>query len=191
MASLPLAGDRGLESYRNYLCLLARLQLAPLDANVRAKLEASDLVQEALLKAHQGRAQLHARTEVEVSGWLRRILANTLIDAIRRLHSRNRDVRLEQSLEGCLEESSARLESLLADEHSSQGEREVREARLLQLAEALMQLPQDQRTAVELMHLQGLSMAAISQRMNRTEAAVGGLLRRGLKKLRQQLAPDR
>ena len=123
MASLPLAGDRGLESYRKYLCLLARLQLAPLAANVRAKLEASDLVQEALLKAHQGRAQLQARTDIEVSGWLRRILANTLIDAIRRLHSRNRDVRLEQSLEGCLEQSSARLESLLADEHSSHGER--------------------------------------------------------------------
>jgi RNA polymerase sigma-70 factor (ECF subfamily) len=169
---------------------LARLQLASLDANVRARLDASDIVQEALLKAHQGRTGLRARTDADVSVWLQRILANTLIDAIRRLRSGSRDVRLEKSLEGCLEQSSARLESLLADEHSSPGEREAREARLVRLAEALMQLPDDQRTAVELMHLQGLSVAAISRHMNKTEAAVGGLLRRGLKKLREQLVPD-
>lgn len=190
MALQPEAGRRALEAYRNYLCLLARVQIAPLAGNVRAKLDASDVVQDALLKAHQARRQLRAQSEPETAAWLRRILANTLIDAIRRLCSGGRDVRLERSLEGCLEQSSARLEGLLADEHSGIGEREAREGRLVRLAEALAGLPADQRTAVELMHLHGYSVAAISEQMGKTQSAVGGLLRRGLKKLREQFLPE-
>jgi RNA polymerase sigma-70 factor (ECF subfamily) len=188
MALQPETGTRPLEDYRNYLWVLARVQIAPVEGDVRAKLEASDVVQEALLKAHAARDQHLGHSDAETAAWLRRILANTLVDAIRKLRSGGRDVRLEQSLEGCLEQSSARLESLLADEQSSIGEREERAARLFRLSEALAQLPDDQRTAVELMHLHGYTAAAIGEQMGKTQAAVGGLLRRGLKKLREQLA---
>ena len=174
-----------LEQFREYLRLLARLQLDP---RLRSKLDPSDVVQETLLIAHQKRDQFRGSTDAEMASWLRRILANNLAQALRRFGRQQRDVALERSLEQAVEQSSARLESLLADESAGPAGPALREERLLRLAEALAQLPEDQRTAVEMRHLQGLPVARIGEEMGRSEAAVAGLLRRGLKRLRELLA---
>jgi RNA polymerase sigma factor (sigma-70 family) len=55
------------------------------------------------------------------------------------------------------------------------------------LAEALATLHEAQREALVLRHCQGLSLAAISQHLGRSPAAVAGLLKRGLRELRVQL----
>ena len=54
-------------------------------------------------------------------------------------------------------------------------------------ADALLRLMREQRLAVEMKHLQGLPVAEIAQALGRTETAVGGLLRRGLHRLRDML----
>src|SRR5512145_913189 len=93
------------ERYRDYLRLLAELQLSP---RLRAKLDPSDVVQITLLRAHEKRAQFRGSSPAEEAGWLRTILVNTLAEAVRSFNRQQRDVRLERSLEASVEESSRR-----------------------------------------------------------------------------------
>jgi RNA polymerase sigma-70 factor (ECF subfamily) len=176
-----------LERYRDYLLLLARLQITP---PLQGKLDSSDLVQQTLLKAHQNIGQLKGETEAEVVAWLRRILANQMAESARRFAAGRREAGREVSLEANLEDSSARLEACLADHLSSPSERAERQEQLLRLAGALARLPADQQQAVELHHLKGYPVAEAARQMDRSKGAVVGLLYRGLKKLRELLTEE-
>ncbi len=176
--------ERSLDDYRDYLRLLARTQMSP---RLQTKLDASDIVQQAILQAHQNRAQFRGQSEAEWLGWLRAILANVLAASVRRFSAEARDLDREQSLEAELELSSSRLESLLAADQTSPSERVVRAEDLFRLANALSRLPPDQRLVVELHYLKGLPVADIAMQVDRTRPAVVGLLFRGLKKLNELL----
>ena len=121
-------------------------------------------------------------------GWLRRALANNLTDEIRKLGTASRSVSREQSLEAELEQSSARLEAWLVSHESSPPERAMRNEQLLRLAEALDRLPDDQRVAVEMHHLQGRPLAEVADVLGRSKGAVATLLFRGMTRLRKDLA---
>ena len=173
-----------IEDYRDYLLLLFRLQFG---GRLRAKLDASDVVQQAILHAHENRSQFRGRTEGEWLAWLRAILANTLATAARRFDAQARDAGRERSLEAELERSSSRMEGLLAADQTSPSERAVRGEELLRLAHAIARLPEDQRRVVELHYLKGLSVADVAEQIGRTRPAAVGLLFRGLKRLRELL----
>ena len=173
-----------LEPFREYLRLLAGLQLDP---RWQAKLDPSDIVQQTLLQAYEARDQFRGRNTAERAAWLRQILARVLANAVRDLSRAKRDAGRERSLEAALSQSSSRLEAWLAADQSSPSESVERHEQLLLLAGALAQLPQDQREAVTLHHLQGWSLAELAKHLGRSEAAVAGLLHRGFKRLRELL----
>lgn len=176
--------NRALERYREYLLMLARVQLDP---RLREKLDASDVVQQTMLEAHKQQNQFRGSTAAQRAAWLRQILAHNLADAMRGFRRAKRDVGRERSLQQALDQSSARLEAWLVKEQSSPSQRAVRNERILQLAEALVTLPESQREAVELHYWQGWSLSEIGDHLDRSTAAVAALLQRGLKKLRRQL----
>lgn len=177
--------DVELEKFRPYLILLARSHLGQGTPN---KFDASDIVQCTLLEAHRKRDQFRGQGEAELAAWLRQLLVFALADARRDLKRAKRDITRERSLDAAVEGASSRLEALAAQQ-SSPSQRAVRHEDALRLAVALLELPEDQRVAVELKHLQGLRVADIAILMKRSETAVGGLLRRGMTRLRDLLQP--
>ena len=119
-----------------------------------------------------------------MAAWLRQILARQWANLVRDQGRQKRDVSRQRSLEAALEESASRLEIFLAAEGSSPSQKAVRNEEAVCLAEALAALPEAQREAVVLHHLQHLSLDAVAQLLDRTPAAVAGLIKRGLRELR-------
>src|SRR6516162_10162607 len=146
------AHGRLLERFRDYLGVLARLQLGP---KLQGKFDASDVVQQTLLEAYAKRDQFHG-SEAERPAWLRQILAHLLADALRADGQAKRDARRERSLEAAIQESSARLGAWLAAEQSSPSQRAERHEDAIRFAEALSVLPEDNRDALVLHYCESL-----------------------------------
>jgi RNA polymerase sigma-70 factor (ECF subfamily) len=175
---------RNLEEYRDYLQLLAQMQL---DRVLQGKIDLSGIVQQTLLEAYQAMPKCEVQDSDQLAAWLRRILANNLADEIRKLKTGKRDVRRERSLDVALQQSSGRLEAWLAADQSSPSGLARRQEQAVLLSAALAKLPEAQRDALTLRHFHGWSLAQIAQHLGRSHAAVAGLLKRGLQQLRDQL----
>src|SRR4051812_2240214 len=131
------------ERYRPLLHLQVRLM--QMDPQFRRRFDSSDLVQDALLKAHAHRDRCRGTTEAERVRWLQEILKTVAVDKVREATAGKRDLRLEQSFEAAAAESSARLEQFLASPAPSPSQQAERREQLLRLARAIDRLPPDQR----------------------------------------------
>lgn len=184
MSADPGKDDLAPERFREYLLLLARMQLG---GQFRGKLDASDVVQQTLLEAHRKREQFQGGNPQQLLAWLRKLLACTLADTLRTLGRAKRDAHRERSLEAALDESSERLHAWLAAEQSSPSEQAGRHEEAARLAAALAGLPEAQRTALVLRHYHGWAVSEIALHMERSTTAVAGLLKRGAQQLRALL----
>ncbi len=174
-----------LDRYRSYLHVLARAQLHP---EVRPRLDASDIVQQTLLEAHRDREHFRGENAAQLAGWLRRILARNVQNALRDMRRAKRDPAREQPLAAALERSGLDVASWLAADQATPSEILAGHERLMRLSDGLSTLPEAQAQAVVLRYWQSCSLADIADRMGRSPAAVAGLLHRGLGQLRDLLA---
>ena len=183
--SLNSSQGRDWGQFRSYLYLLARSHIG---RRYRTRLDPSDIVQQTLLDAHRKAAQFRGTTRAERMAWLKQILANNLADAVRGLVRAKRDVSRERRLDVHVNSSFTRVEQWLEAAGPSPSQQAVRSEDLLRLADSLASLPEPQREAIILHHLQGLPLAEVGQQLDKTPAAVAGLLHRGLKRLRELLS---
>ncbi|MDX2039056.1 MAG: sigma-70 family RNA polymerase sigma factor [Isosphaeraceae bacterium] len=175
------------EQFRPYLLLLARVYWGK---KFRRRLDSSDIVQQALLRAHQAWSTFRGRESAELAAWLRRILATTIANAARDQAAGKRDVEREQAIAWEIEDSSLRIGGLFIDPGESPSSRAMNLERSVRLAGALNDLPDAQREAVMLRHCDGLSVAEVAAELGRSPAGVASLLRRGLSKLRSELKDE-
>jgi RNA polymerase sigma-70 factor (ECF subfamily) len=182
---------RLLTLYGNYLKLLVAAQL---DARLRTRVSPSDIVQETFFEAHRDFAQFRGQTSGEFVAWLRKIVVNNILRVVEQhVQTEKRDVRREVSLEEIgrrLEQSTVRLETLLAAETDSPSGCAVRREHELLLANGLAQLPRDYREVILLRHVEGLPFEDVAARMERSAGAVRMLWLRALKTLRETVARE-
>jgi len=173
-----------LQSYRNYLHLLARLQV---DNRLAGKIAPSDVVQETFLQAHRGFAQFRGSSEGEFLQWLRRILVFQLTrirDSF--LGTQRRNIRLERQFENGLDRSSHQIQAL-AQNATTPSQMAVRREQSVLLADVLSELAKDHREVIILRHLHELSFPEIAVRMGRTEQGVKKLWARALASVRRSV----
>lgn len=186
-ASGPPAADMSdpqwIAKYEPYLRMLARTHMR---AAYRAKIGASDIVQQAMLQAVGAIDQFRGGTEAELRAWLRQILVRQICHLDRDLHRDKRDVRRERSMEQKLAQSSMRLEGLLAADQATPSQVAIVGENVTALAAAVERLPDGQRQAIELHYLEGLKLAEVAEALGKTTGAVAGLLHRGMKQLRSE-----
>lgn len=174
------------ERYRDYLRLLGLAQLSP---GAQAKIDLSGVIQATMLEAHQNVSLATTPGDQELP-WLRRVFLNNLLDALRMRKAKRRDMRRERRLDDPIEQSASRLETYLQAAESSPSAKAIRHERAELLLQAIARLPDDQRTAIELHHLQELPLEKIATTMNRPKGAVAALIYRGMKKLRASLEEE-
>lgn len=184
MAAAADEKDVSIGQFREYLSILARLQVEP---RMQSKVDLSGVVQQTMLEAHQDQDRLRGQSDGQRVAWLRRILLNNLADELRKQHAAKRDVNLVRSLDVALEDSASRLEQWLVADQPSPSQQAIRQEQLLALADAISTLPENQRRAVELHHLKGHTLAQIADELGTTKPAVAGLLHRGVERLRERL----
>ncbi|HEV3440394.1 MAG TPA: sigma-70 family RNA polymerase sigma factor [Gemmata sp.] len=189
-----VTGDDGafgrlLALYSNYLTLLARVEVG---RRLQGKLDPADLVQETFLEAHRHFPAFRGITEPEFVGWLRRILAGVLANTVRRYFgTRARDPRLEQNLQVGIDQSSCVLGSQLISPGSSPSESAVRREQAVLFADALDRLSEEYREVIVLRHLEGLTFAAVGERMGRSVDSVEKIWLRAVAKLRKTVEGGR
>ncbi len=122
--------------------------------------------------------------------WLRRILARTLADVVKHYDRDKRAVDLEQSIESDLDRSASGMAGWLAADQTSPSQAAQCNEELLQLADALVALPEPQREVVVLKQLRGWTLQRIAEHLDRSVPSVASLLRRGLEELRRRQTPE-
>lgn len=186
-----IAGDRKalgslLERHRSYLVILASRELDPL---VSSRMSGSDVAQQTHLEAIEGFDNFRGRTPQEFMAWLKQILSNNLVEATRvHLQAQKRSVRKEHRIANSSQDRAG-VPFGVASSESSPSSRAMRGERAVQLAQWMQALPQDQFESIRLRYIEGWSVTRIAEKLDRSESAVAGLLKRGLQGLRKQMLP--
>lgn len=176
------AKARLLSHFRDYLRLLANVQIRPL---LKSKFDESDVVQETCLQAIEVFDQFRGENEKQLAAWLRQILANKGAWMARKFITEKRDARLEQNLRHQIDQSSMDLGALVPDRYSSPSQVAIGRERVVILADAIERVRGEQKDVLIMRGLQGMSIPDVAKSLGRTEASTWKLWARGLQSLRK------
>lgn len=178
-------------SLREHEDRLRRLIRFRLDARMRGRIEAADVVQEVFVEACEHRGRFVAQSELSLFLWLRGIAANKLLELHRRhLSTQLRDAKREISLfqREWADDTSAALAARLVGQGTRASEAAVRDEVKAQLQEALNQMNPLDREVLALKHFEQLTSREAAQVLGIEERAAAKRYLRALERLKVILA---
>ena len=181
-------GDEGarselLQKYRSYLVLLARRGVG---AKLQRRVDASDIVQQTCTEAWRDLDEFRGTDEPAFSAWICRILRRNVANVVRDQRAAKRDMRRE--VEPAPDGTASVVWIDAPGKETTASQQIIQGEKALHLATVLERLPEGQREAVRMRHLEGLPLAEIANRLDKTMGAAAGLIKRGLQALRQGMA---
>lgn len=184
------AREQLLARHRNRLRQMIAVRM---DRRLAARVDPSDVVQEALLEAAQNLSDYLRERPVAFYPWLRRMAWERLIDLHRRhIVTRKRSVNREEAQALPLSNDSAQLlANRLFAIGSSPSERLVRSEQRARVRAALTRLADRDREVLVLRHLENLSVHETAAVLGITEGAAKSRHLRALERLRLLLEAER
>jgi RNA polymerase sigma-70 factor (ECF subfamily) len=164
------------EACRNYLLLVANREL---DAELRAKIGPSDVVQETFVQAQQHFGRFEGKSEAELRAWLTQILVNRCHDA-RRAFCQTAKRRGERAL-------GAIFDKQLPLDHHTPSRQIIASEEALDIAAALGKLSDVHQQVLRLRYWEDLTFEAIGQQSGRTADAARKLWYRAIERLGEEL----
>lgn len=170
---------------------LHRMVELRLDRRLQARVDASDVIQDAYLQVATRWQEYLRNPELPLFLWLRLVVGERLATLHRHhLGTQMRDAGREVSLyrEALPAASSAALAAQLLGKHTSPTQAAVRAERILRIQEALNTLEPLDREVLALRHFEQLTRAETAQVIGIAEAAAAKRYIRALKRLKDLLA---
>ncbi len=177
------AFDAVVEAHLPVLIAVTRRHLARI---ARSRIDAEDLLQEALLGAWQGIGSFRGAAPDTFEKWMLGIIGNQARKSCEHLHAAKRSPRREapHSVHG----SGSSRDALWGAIHSTPSGEAVRAEEEARLMAAFGSLPIHYQEAVWLRHAEARPIKDVAGQLGTSEDAVGGWLKRGLALLREALA---
>jgi RNA polymerase sigma-70 factor (ECF subfamily) len=186
-ANDPTAAPRLWEAYRAPLRRMIELRL---DRALERRVDASDVVQDVLIRASQRLSEYLRSPSIPFHLWIRQIARDAMIDEHRRHRgAARRSLDREHSLAAAafLDRSSLDLAAQLRDPELTPAAAALRGELQRRLQGALLQLDDDDREIVLLRHFEQLSNSQAASTLGLSEAAAGMRHLRALRRLRALL----
>jgi RNA polymerase sigma-70 factor (ECF subfamily) len=187
LLSLAQQGDeRAIGSlFERHRDRLRRMVAARLDRRVASRVDASDIVQEAMGQASQGLPKFLRTRAVPYYTWLRRLTLLHLAWSHRfHLGARKRSAARDQDLEaGTRTQSSAGIDCQPASD-TSPSQHAIRDEECERVRAVFDRLPPPDRAFLELRYIERLSLAEIAERLGLGPSAVKMRHLRALKQFR-------
>ena len=166
--------------FHKYSTRLAVLIRYKLSAEMRARIEVDDILQETFLAASQSLSDFTYRNPGSFMNWLARIADHVIIDTAR---YHDREKRHPDALMALDQDS--RMPKAEPADLVTPSRILVRKERFQHVLDLLDKLPEDYRTVILLAKVEGKSTQEIAEKLNRSREAVAVLLHRATLRLKE------